>query len=153
MLCKKGVPKNFANFTGKNQFQSLFFNKVARLMPATLLKKRLWLRPATLLKKRLLHRCFPVNFAKFLRTPFLTEYLRWMLLTFSESWYMIHPDTSETFFASAHSFSTSKLQGWAKVKFFVTLFHILTGWNVGRYHKKLFSKISKKPTLLRNTDL
>ena len=27
--------------------------------------------PATLLKKRLLHRCFPVNFANFLRTRFL----------------------------------------------------------------------------------
>ena len=26
------------------------------------------------------HRCFPVNFAKFLRTPSLTEYLRWLLL-------------------------------------------------------------------------
>ena len=26
---------------------------------------------ATLLKKRLWHRCFPVNFAKFLTTPFL----------------------------------------------------------------------------------
>ena len=26
---------------------------------------------ATLLKKRLWHRCFPVDFAKFLRTPFL----------------------------------------------------------------------------------
>ena len=31
--------------------------------------------PATLLKKRLWHRCFPVNFVKFLRTPFLTEHL------------------------------------------------------------------------------
>ena len=28
-------------------------------------------RPANLLKKRLWHRCFPVNFAKFLSTPFL----------------------------------------------------------------------------------
>ena len=28
-------------------------------------------RSATLLKKRLWRRCFPVNFAKFLRTPFL----------------------------------------------------------------------------------
>ena len=36
--------------------------------------------PATLLKKRLWHRCLPVNFAKFLRTPFLTEHLRWLLL-------------------------------------------------------------------------
>ena len=38
------------------------------------------------LKKRLWHRCFPVNFAKFLRTSFLIEHLRWLLLTFqSES--------------------------------------------------------------------
>ena len=29
--------------------------------------------PATLLKKRLWHRCFPLNFAKFLRTPFLQD--------------------------------------------------------------------------------
>ena len=35
---------------------------------------------ATLLKKRLWHRCFPVNFAKFLRTPFFTEHLWWLLL-------------------------------------------------------------------------
>ena len=48
--------KNFAKFTGKHLCQSLFFNKVAA---PTLLKKRLW------------HRCFPVNLAKFLGTPFL----------------------------------------------------------------------------------
>ena len=35
-----------------------------------LIKLLLGLRPATLSKKRLWHRCFPVNFAKFLRTPF-----------------------------------------------------------------------------------
>ena len=29
-------------------------------------------------KKRLCYRCFPVNFAKFPRTPFLTEHLRWL---------------------------------------------------------------------------
>ena len=34
----------------------------------------------TLFKKRLWHSCFPVNFAKFLRTPFLMENLRWLLL-------------------------------------------------------------------------
>ena len=38
------------------------------------------LRPATLLKKRLWYRSFPVNFAKFLRTPSHTEHLRWLLL-------------------------------------------------------------------------
>ena len=45
-----------------------FFNKVAGL------------RPAILLKKSLYHRCFPVNFAKFLRAPFFIEQLRWLLL-------------------------------------------------------------------------
>ena len=33
------------------------------------------LRPATLLKRRLWHRCFLVNFVKFLRTPFFIEQL------------------------------------------------------------------------------
>ena len=56
---RKGVLRNFAKFTGKYLCQSLFFNKVASL------------RPATLLKKRLCRSCFPVNFSKFLRTPFL----------------------------------------------------------------------------------
>ena len=50
--------------------ECLFFNKVAGL------------RPATLLKKRLLHSCFPVNFAKLLRTLFMTEHLWWLLLSF-----------------------------------------------------------------------
>ena len=68
MFCKKGVLRNFTKFTGKHQCQSLFFNKVAALRPATLLKKRLW------------HWCFPVNFAKFLRTAFFTEHLWWLLL-------------------------------------------------------------------------
>ena len=39
-------------------------------------------RPATSLRKRLWHRCFPVNFAKFLRTLFLTEHLRWLFLLY-----------------------------------------------------------------------
>ena len=54
---KIGVLKIFTKFTGKHLRQSLFFNKVAGLRPATLSKKRLW--------------CFPVNSVKFLRTPFL----------------------------------------------------------------------------------
>ena len=37
---KKGVPRNFPKFIGKHLCQSLFFNKVASLRPATLLKKR-----------------------------------------------------------------------------------------------------------------
>ena len=59
---EKGVLRIFAKFTGKHLCQSLFLKKIAGL--------RLWHR----------HRCFPVNFAKFLRTYFLTEQLRWLLL-------------------------------------------------------------------------
>ena len=68
VFCKKGVLRNFAKFTGKHLCQCLFFNKAAGLSSANLLKKRLW------------HRCFPVNFAKFLRAPFVKEHLRWLLL-------------------------------------------------------------------------
>ena len=57
-FCKKSVPRNFAKSAGKHPCQSPFFNKVEALTPTTLLKKRLW------------HRCFPVNFTKFLRTAF-----------------------------------------------------------------------------------
>ena len=39
------------------------------------------LRPATLLKKRLWHRCFPMNFVKFLRTAFFIEHLWWLLFS------------------------------------------------------------------------
>ena len=38
---KKSVLRNFTTFTGKRLYHSLFFNKVAGLRPATLLKKRL----------------------------------------------------------------------------------------------------------------
>ena len=37
------------------------------------------LRHATLLKKRLWYKGFLLNFAKFLRIPYLTEHLRWLL--------------------------------------------------------------------------
>ena len=51
-------------------------------MPESLFNKVAGLRPVTLLKKKLWHRYFPVNFAKFLRAPFLTEHLRWLSLPF-----------------------------------------------------------------------
>ena len=53
---KKGVVKNFANFTGKHNF----------------------------IKKKLHHRCFPVNFARFLRTTILQNiYKRLVVLVSS----------------------------------------------------------------------
>ena len=58
MFYEKWCSQKFQKLTEKHLRQSLF-NKVAGLSKAPLLKKRFW------------HRCFPVNFAKFLRAPFL----------------------------------------------------------------------------------
>ena len=55
VFCKKGVLRNLTKFTEKHLCQSLLYNKVAGM--------RLW------------HRCFLVNFVKFLRSSFFTEHL------------------------------------------------------------------------------
>ena len=65
VFCTKSVLKNVAKFTGKHLCQSLF-----------LIKLQAW--PTTLLKKRLWNRCFPVNFATFLRTSLLGKHLFWL---------------------------------------------------------------------------
>ena len=60
VFCKKDVLTNFAKFTGKHFCQSLFLYKVAGLRPMVCI----------FIKKETLAQMFPVNFAKFLRTPF-----------------------------------------------------------------------------------
>ena len=67
MFFKKDVLKNFSIFTGKHLCWSLLLNK--------------WqvFRSAALLKKRLQHSCFPVNIAKFLRTPTLKNIYKRLL--------------------------------------------------------------------------
>ena len=87
VFCKKVVFINITKVTLEHQCQSLIFNKVAGLRPAILLKKRL--RP----------RCFPVNFAKFLKTPFFIKHLRLLFL--------IHP-------GYIHSPAMSLLQFFSK---------------------------------------
>ena len=70
------------------------------------------------LKKRLWHRCFPLNFAKFLRTHFLTEHLRWLLQAFrSES--------------TLYSFRTSCSKQAQYLKFKWTV----TSWKYSRSNK------------------
>ena len=64
VFCKKGVLKNFIKFTGKHVSESL--------------TKRLW------------HRCFPVNFVKFLRTPFLWWLLLKKMTMFSKTNFSTH---------------------------------------------------------------
>ena len=64
---KKGVLKNFASFTGKHLYWSLFYEVTG-------------LQPANFLKKRLQHKCFSVEFAKLLRTPILMNICKRLLL-------------------------------------------------------------------------
>ena len=53
VFCEKDVLRNFTKLTGKHLCQSLFFDHVTDSVKGF----------------------FPVNFAKFLRTPFLTKHL------------------------------------------------------------------------------
>ena len=64
---KDGVPKNFENFTGKHLCWSLFLMK-------------LLVQACNFIKKRLHHQCFPVKFAKFLRTSFFNNICERLLL-------------------------------------------------------------------------
>ena len=59
---RKGVLRNLGKFTEKYLCQRLFFNKVAGLKPATLLKNRFW------------HRC--CEFCEISKNTFFTEHLR-----------------------------------------------------------------------------
>ena len=55
LFCKKGVLRNFANFTGKHLCWSFFLIELQEV--------------CSFIKKRLRHRRFPEEFTKFLRTP------------------------------------------------------------------------------------
>ena len=71
---KKVVLKMLQKLARKHLCWKLFFNKVVG-----------W-RPATLLKNRLQHRCFPVNFANFLKTTFCHNSSGRLLLITIESY-------------------------------------------------------------------
>ena len=54
---------------------SVTFNRLSTL------NNKMASKACNFIKKRLWHRCFPVSFVRFLRTPFLTEHL----------WFLFHP--------------------------------------------------------------
>ena len=98
---QKSVLRNFVKITGKRLCQGLFFNKVAGL------------RPAQLRKKRHLHSCFPLNFAKFLRTPFFTEHV-WTTVSYISFSYILEKFESiltglQISFSHSHFLSTGAI--------------------------------------------
>ena len=70
MFSEIGVLKNFAIFIGKTLVLDSLFKKVAGLCLKTRNSIKRWLH----------HRSFSVNIAKFLRSTFFREHLRWLLL-------------------------------------------------------------------------
>ena len=86
MFYKKGVLRNFAKFTGKHLCYCLFFKSFS-----TLLKKSLW------------HKCFLVNFEKFVRKTFLSEHLWANASSYSIIVYMTSWPFTEILFSLLHS--------------------------------------------------
>ena len=67
VFCKKGVFKKFPKITSKTPVPESLFQHSCRA------------QACNFIKKEFLAQVFSMNFAKFLRTPFLTEYI-WRLL-------------------------------------------------------------------------
>ena len=84
MFFKIGVLKNFAIFTEKHLCWSLFLIKLQASRP-----------------KRLRQRCFPVDIAKFLRTDFVIDHLRCLILNILLDSYIL----TESLFYSAARFT------------------------------------------------
>ena len=95
LLFKIGVLKNFANFTGEHLCWSLFLTKfftdfikntptqvfsceICKIFKITFFHRTPPV--AASVKRDSNTRCLPVEFAKFLRTLFLAEQPRWLLL-------------------------------------------------------------------------
>ena len=102
---KIGILDNFAKFTGKHLYRSLhLLNKVAD-----------W-KPAILSKKRLRYRCFPINFVKFLRTPFLQNTSGWPLLVFRNFTNQIIPNNSTCSFCTYVAFPGPLVHSCSKIE-------------------------------------
>ena len=65
--------KKFRKFHRKALVLDFLFDKVASL------------KAYNFIKNRIQHRCFPIKFANFLRTPYFTKHFQWLLLKIMNS--------------------------------------------------------------------
>ena len=80
--CIKNVFLKIVQNSQKNTRASFLISLIISLIYFLIFFFFAGLSPVTILKKRLWHRCFPVNIAKFLRTPFLQKISGRLLLFF-----------------------------------------------------------------------
>ena len=71
VFCKKRRSQKFLQNPQANTCAKISFLIKLHVEACSFIKKEALAQPATLIKKRLQRWYFPVNFAKFLRTPFL----------------------------------------------------------------------------------
>ena len=123
---KKGVLKHFSNSQE---------NTCARGTFATLLKKRLWLR------------CFPVNFAKFLRTPFLQNTSRRLLLTRTKKSQILSFYGNKRARLNLYSGIFQPYKIFFVKEFYSSKFEDLQN-QIRSHSPSTYAKLSEKPTLL-----
>ena len=120
-LSKKGSPGEI--WTGFRSSRSQIFFKIGvlkifanpkrkHLSGDTFLKS---FNPEGSVKKRLQHKCFPVKFAKYLRTPTLTEQLQWLPLTLNSYFQRIPERKPVRLLAVNTRFSWEKAFAVAKI--------------------------------------
>ena len=111
------------------------------------------LKPATLIKKRLCHRYFPVNFAKFLKTPFLPD-TSWRLLLWIASAGVIYHGKCNYYVlinCARHSVRRKSIQNHFKIFNFLLIWDknlwSRTGWPVA---KPFWIRLCEDNTLTTN---
>ena len=92
------------------------------------------LRAATLLKKRLWHMCFPVNFVKFLRTPFFIKHFWWLLLKYN----MLVKAIQQWIFRFVVGFSVFLNSGFIDIK---TIWQLATSLQKIHFYVNSFSHL------------
>ena len=74
-FCKKMCSWKFRKIHRKTPVPEAFFNKVAGLRSATLLKKRLWPQASNFIKKEALVQVFSCEFCEIPKNTFFTEHI------------------------------------------------------------------------------
>ena len=73
--------------TNRSSLSQMFFKICVNISVRISFNKAAGLNTCNVIKNWLQHRCFPVKFVKFLRTPFFAELFRWLPLKYLISWF------------------------------------------------------------------
>ena len=127
VFCIEGVLRNFAKFTGKCLRQSLFFNKIAGLRPAALLKKALT-------------QVFSCEFYEIFKNSFFVEHLRWLLLK-REGWFHkeVLPSKFKKIIADFQRYVTTEMSKQTfQVQVIIWIWNNCCHWDPIRISEKCF---------------